>query len=306
LKIKIIHPLITIDILTVVFLLSILFFPTGLMRVILGLPFILFFPGYSLIAALFSHPKSLGTLERWALSSILSIAAVGLIGIGLNFTSSGISELNILCAISGFILVFSTIGLGRQIIQLKSFRLFREYFIHLPSGRRALFTLSATPILLAAVIIAAGFLGYTVFASKDREKYTEFYVLGLYGKAYNYPAEFIMENHRTIRVNYDSGIDSTSGEWGQVSLGIINHEQQQAAYVVKIDVDGENADINLSGDTVTQLKPIELPPGGKWEGIIGFTSRHPGDNQKVEFLLFKDAAALPEESLQLWIKTSGE
>jgi len=49
-------------------------------RIILGLPLVLFLPGYSLIAALFPRKDDLDGIERVALSFGLSIAIVPLIG----------------------------------------------------------------------------------------------------------------------------------------------------------------------------------------------------------------------------------
>ena len=59
-------------------------------RNILGLPLVLFLPGYALIAALFPAKSDLDGIERVALSFGLSIAVVPLIGLGLNYTPWGI------------------------------------------------------------------------------------------------------------------------------------------------------------------------------------------------------------------------
>ncbi len=76
-------------------------------RVILGLPFILFIPGYILIFALFPARKtdrSIDIIERIALSFGLSIAVVPLIGLGLNYTPWGIRLEPILLSIFIFII----------------------------------------------------------------------------------------------------------------------------------------------------------------------------------------------------------
>ena len=57
------------------------------LRIIIGLPFILFIPGYILVFALFPTKKSVDIIERIALSFGLSIAIVPLIGLGLNYKS---------------------------------------------------------------------------------------------------------------------------------------------------------------------------------------------------------------------------
>src|SRR5660397_178940 len=75
-----------------------------ILRTLLGIPFILFMPGYTLIAALFPGKDDLDSIERIALSFGLSIAIVPLIGLGLNFTPFGIRLIPILFSISVFIL----------------------------------------------------------------------------------------------------------------------------------------------------------------------------------------------------------
>jgi uncharacterized membrane protein len=60
------------------------------LRVAAVLPFILFIPGYLLIAALFPGGEDLDWIERIALSFGLSIAVVPLIGLALNYTPWGI------------------------------------------------------------------------------------------------------------------------------------------------------------------------------------------------------------------------
>ncbi len=65
----------------------IILFPSNILRIILGLPFLLFFPGYTLVAALFTRKEGMGSIERVALSFGLSIAVVPLIGLILNYTA---------------------------------------------------------------------------------------------------------------------------------------------------------------------------------------------------------------------------
>ena len=61
-------------------------FTSGGFRIVLSLAFVLFFPGYTLIAALFPAKGRLDGIERVALSFGLSLAVVPLIGLALNFT----------------------------------------------------------------------------------------------------------------------------------------------------------------------------------------------------------------------------
>jgi len=71
-------------------------------KIILGLPLVLFLPGYALIAALFPRKDDLDGIERIALSFGLSIATVPLLGLALNYTPFGIRLSPILIVLSVF------------------------------------------------------------------------------------------------------------------------------------------------------------------------------------------------------------
>ena len=71
-------------------------------RIILGLPLVLFLPGYALIAALFPRKDDLDGIERIALSFGLSIAITPLLGLALNYTPFGIRLTPILIVLSVF------------------------------------------------------------------------------------------------------------------------------------------------------------------------------------------------------------
>ncbi len=89
-------------------------FSSGGLRIVLGLLFVLFFPGYTLLSALFPKRDSLDGIERVALSFGLSIAVVPLIGLILNYTPWGIRLYPILISVTLFILVASGIAWYRQ------------------------------------------------------------------------------------------------------------------------------------------------------------------------------------------------
>ncbi|CAD7776854.1 hypothetical protein FHEFKHOI_02017 [Candidatus Methanoperedenaceae archaeon GB50] len=69
-------------------------------RMLLGLPLVLFLPGYSLIAVLFPRRDDLSVIERIALSFGLSIAVVPLLGLALNYTPLGIRLSPVLITLS--------------------------------------------------------------------------------------------------------------------------------------------------------------------------------------------------------------
>ena len=109
-KIKVLNGLLIIDVLTILLIPITVFIPSGIVRIILGLPFISFFPGYTLVTVLFPKREELSGIEWVALSLVMSIAVVGLIGLGLNYTAWGIRLRPVLYSISAFIIVLSAIA----------------------------------------------------------------------------------------------------------------------------------------------------------------------------------------------------
>jgi len=274
-KIKIKNELLLIDILSLILIAIISLTSLKVIRIIVGLPFILFFPGYTLIAALFPKKTQLDTIERVALSFGLSIAVVPLIGLILNYTPWGIKLYPILVSLTGFIVVMSAVAWIRRFYVLPPERLSININIDFSSfGTQSKLDKALTVILIGAIIAAIGTLIYVISTPKVGEKFTEFYILGEEGKAEGYPKQLVV------------------GEEGYVILGIVNHEYEPVTYTAKVLI-GEEENKSIG--------PITLKHEEKWEKKISFTPTKPGKNIKVRFLLFKDNQPEPYRSLHLWI-----
>ena len=102
---KLKYDLLFIVILNIFLILIIYFLPNLALQIILGLPALLLFPGYTLIRALFPKKGSLHTTETLALSFGLSMLLVAFIGLILNYTSWGI-QLNTILFANVFLLSF--------------------------------------------------------------------------------------------------------------------------------------------------------------------------------------------------------
>lgn len=197
--------LLPINLLVIVLIGVITLFPSSTLQIVLGLPLVIFSPGYVLIAALFPKKDSLDGIERVGLSFVTSLAVVPLLGLLLNYTPWGIRIESVLYSVASFI--FITSGSAwlrrRQLPEQEGFDI--EFRVRVPglSGRgwdRAL-----SILLILSILGVFGTLGYIMANPKAGEKYTEFYVLGLSGEATDYPEELIV------------------WEEGEVIVGIINH-----------------------------------------------------------------------------------
>ena len=132
-----------------------------------------------------------------------------------------------------------------------------------------------TIVLAVAILIALTGIVYAVVTPKPENAFTEFYILGHGGKAEGYPEQ--------IRV----------GEEASLVLVIVNHEYEVVSYRVEVRVDGV---------WNNEVGPIMLAGEQEWEEMVGFTPDKAGDDQKVEFLLYKDGETEPYlKPLQLWV-----
>ena len=275
-RIRLQNELLLINILAILLIIVITFFPSNVLRIILGLPLMLFFPGYALIAALFPKKSALDGIERLALSFGLSIAVVPLIGLVLNYTTWGIRLYPVLISVTLFIIITSVIAWYRRqrLAQAERFIVSFNLGLTIWKGQRSLDRILSI-ILMAAILGAIGTLGYVIATPKVGEKFTEFYVLELEGKATDYPSEMKV------------------GEEGRVIVGIINREHETVSYRMEVRIDGAKNN---------EVGPIVLGDEQKWEEIVSFTPHRAGDNQKVQFLLYKNGESEPcLKPLHLWV-----
>jgi len=266
--------LIFLNLFSVILIVTIIFLPSGALRMILAVPYLVFVPGYTLLAAIFVKEKEINGVERSVLSVGLSFVIVVLAGLFLNYTAWGIRLEPALYFITGFVFLVSVIAWLRRDRLGGS----KRYNVALnlewlnwkkSDGGRAL------SVLLAAGIIGSfGYLGYLAATPGAGEAFSEFYILGESGKTMDYPQE--------LRVGEDS----------LVYLGIVNHENKDISYSIRVFT-GDN-EIASSG-------PVLLTDGQKWEGEVSFTITSPGEEKKLEFMLYKDGEDTAYKNLHLWI-----
>jgi uncharacterized membrane protein len=235
-KIKAQYFLYAINIIVAVLFGIIAFLPNNALRIVLGLPVVLFFPGYTLLAALFPRKESLNDIERFALSFGLSIAVVPLIALVLNYTPWGIRLYPILIALFVFIFIMSVIGWYRNRQLFKEEKVALHLNIRFPSlshlwSRQSLRDKIITVVLSVLVIGAMGTLVYFMHQPRNVEKFTEFYILNDAGDIENYPGTIV------------------AGQSVKVILGVINRENEATTYRITI---------TLGGQSIQQIEPFIL------------------------------------------------
>jgi len=238
-RIRIENELLVINLCSLVLVIIISLANIEALRIALGLPFLLFFPGYTVVAALFPRKSDLGTTERVTLSIGFSVIITPLIGLVLNYVWA-IRLYPILVSLVVFIAAMSAAAWYRRHGVAQEDRL--SVAFNLPfhrDGRHNALDRVVSVILAMVFLGAIVTLGYVVAGPKVGERFTEFYVLG----AESSPTELAV------------------GDKGTAVLGIINREQETMSYRVEVLV---------GGSLLTAVNPIELDHGKKWEGEIGF------------------------------------
>ncbi|MGO9386932.1 MAG: DUF1616 domain-containing protein [Methanobacterium sp.] len=247
-------------------------------RTILGLFLIIFIPGYAFIAALFPKNGDLNKLERLILSFGSSIVITPMLGLILNYTPYGISLESGLLALSSLTVILVFIAYLRRVLTtpVNRFKVDLSGFKSLGTklSRESLTGKISSAILILSILLAISATVYVIFEPKPEvESFTQFYILGSDGMLSDYP------------------INLTSGETGNLTIGIVNHENKQTTYNLVVTSDGivqTNQIITLNNN-----QSVQIP--------FNFTAGQPG-NREMVFNLYKS----PDDNniyrnLHLWL-----
>jgi len=271
-RIKIGDGLIVLNILNLFLIASIFFLPSNILRFILGVPFVLFSPGYTLMAVLFPRRVGMGNIERLTLSFGISIAIVSLIGLLLNYTPWGIRLESIIVSVSSLILVMSFISWLRRRRLFEEERFTVSFNMTLVNRAGGFKSRIINVILILCILSLLGTIGYVITTITSDQEYTEFYLRSEDNEIY------------PMVLN--------EGEEGSVIVGIINNEHEKVSYRVEIEING----INNNQPRIALLEQSE-----KWEQEISFIPEMIGANQSIEFVLYKNEEIEPYlEPLRLW------
>ncbi len=281
------------------------------LRLLFGLPFLLFLPGYALIAALFPEGKpdadsegaGIDGVERVALSIGMSLAAVPLLGVILNFTPWGIRLVPILVVVSLFTVGMVVVGAARRQALPPEERLHVPYREWLETGRKALFSPSsqldgALNVLLAAsMLLALGAVGYAVMFPPQGESFTEFYILSE------------DEDGELVAADYPS--EFTLGESQPVVVGIENHEGESVEYSVVVQLQEvetvDNETRIRENEELDRFSSPTVADGDSWERDHDIQPTMTGEDLRVQYLLYRgEPPSEPSEEnayrdLHLWI-----
>lgn len=298
-------------------------------RIPLGLVMVLFVPGYTLIAALFPRMGDLEGIERTALSFGLSIAVVPLIGLGLNYTPWGIRLTPVVVSLVIFTIAMAAAAYWRRMNLPREERFSIQFSENIGSLKREILAdekgrldRALTLILILAIITSIAALVYVIVTPKQGEKFTEFYILGPGGKAYDYPTTVQAGNNSTLIV------------------GVVNHEYMPVNYTMQISLNNTSIVVDSMNSTMTNgtsmnrtsMRDIEMNHSSRkdaslednslvnviilsmnltlqnnetWDRPVTYILNDTGDLQKLEFLLYReDNFTESYRDLHLWVNVT--
>jgi uncharacterized membrane protein len=310
------------------------------LRVVVGLAFVLFVPGYAFVAALFPEAgeppgaaadghgdgaddpetpaetaagalrdRGIDGIERVALAFGLSIAIVPLLGLVLNFTPFGIRLVPILLAVSGFTAVATAVAAVRRWELPAEERFVVPYREWLAAGKREALEpdtrldAALNVLLVVSVLLAVSSVAYAVAVPPQGEQFTEFYLLTEDGDelvAAGYPETF------------------APGEPESLHVGISNNEYETVEYAVVVQlqrVEGEGNESVVTERAEVDRWAATVEHNETWleEREVVLEDGPTGEELRLTFLLYDgEVPAEPTRenayrSLHLWIEIeSGE
>jgi uncharacterized membrane protein len=258
-----------------------------ILRIIIGLPFILFIPGYMLIFILFpmkNESNSINGLERIGLSFGFSIAIVSLLGLLLNFTPWGIQLISVLLSL---FFVIESLGLiaffrWKTVSPKKRFTISVDISQFKSSSK---IEKILTIFLILSIVLGLSSVVYIIVQPKVGEAFTDFYILPQNENTTNYPQEIYTNTPYNL------------------TIGLINHEYKTMDYYIEVwlieyvianETTPETATVynhtTFLNEIVVTLNHTgitnERNQTKKWESPYTF-SIHKKGYYKLEFLLYK-------------------
>ena len=252
-----------------------------ILRIFLGILFVLLAPGYALQAALFPHYEELDLLARTAFSFGLSIAIIPIVLIVLNSIGLGAGFEPIAVSLCLIILA----GAGVAFLRQRRIPMEEQSSVALQVDLKGWWASQDSfsrwaYAFLAFAFTVAGVSGFLVSQEAPGEPFTEFYLLDSQGLSMDYPREV------------------TAGTQVFCLLAIVNHEGQPNEYRIVAVGGGDQA--------LSASEPIFLMDGETWQGYLTIVLAQPGDGQKVEFFLERIGSPWPYRTLRIWMNVDPE
>jgi uncharacterized membrane protein len=255
---------------------------------VLGLPLLLFAPGYVLVVAL--DPRSAGAgarfddVERTALAFGMSLALLPLLGLALWLAGLGFSPTSVRGGVSLFVVVGIVVALARRLRVPAEER--HGYSLRRAGGRLYETTVGTggldgvlNLLLVLSILIAASGVAYAVAVPTAGEAFTGFAVLTEDGSgeltASEYPTEM------------------TTGEPASLTVTVDNHETSEVQYTVvaelqRVATDGDDVTVREREQLDRTTMAVERDGTGRWNHEV--TPSMTGEDLRLSYYLYRGDA----------------
>ncbi len=278
------------------------------LRVPIGIIFVLFAPGYALVATLFpergeslakaaaletddqseSHgldprfwnapwPTRIDGIERVAYAVGTSLVVVPIITVSLDLTPWGIRLIPFMVAISTFTLITTAVATVRRWTIPPSERFRVPYRSWLATGRTAVFDTRADAalnlLLIASVILAAGSIGYAATVLPQDDEFSTIYLLSEDG-------ELEGDGYPT---------DLEPGTRAEITVGIENREDRTVNYTVAVveqEIDSNGNDTIVAEQRELDRLDVRVNPGKSAEFGYELEPTMAAEDTRVVWLLY--------------------
>ncbi|WP_390284848.1 DUF1616 domain-containing protein [Haloarchaeobius amylolyticus] len=280
------------------------------LRVPIGIVFVLFAPGYALVAAFFPErgergaettafetdarsesnrldprfwnapwPTRIDGIERVAYAVGTSLVVVPLIAVSLDLTPWGIRLVPFMTAVSMFTLITTAVATARRWTVPAAERFRVPYRSWLATGRATLFDTRADAtlnlLLIGAVVLAIGSVGYAATVLPQDDEFSAIYLLSEDG-------EFEADDYPT---------DLEAGENAEVTVGIDNREDRTVNYtvvVVEQDIESNGNDTIVADQLELDRFDVRIAAGESAEFGYELEPTMTGENVRIIWLLYLD------------------
>jgi uncharacterized membrane protein len=255
--------------------------PDGnILRIVFGLPFLLFLPGYSLVSALWVKQSELESLERIGFGLGLSLALVPLIGLGLNYTPGGITLISVVLGLYCLIILLNVIAwFRRRMLSPEERFAIKTGFIMAKVDTVTSTDTVVIVIVIIAIAIGVGLLSF-IAMNPPSEQYSELSILDSNGTTENYPTELDVNESALIIIN------------------VVCHEQEDTDYQVMVTLESQD-----NGNVTLEDSDFSLKNKEEWEYVLNFSVNESG-LYKLNIELFRENGEEAYATNHLWVDVS--
>lgn len=251
------------------------------LRVFLGVPFVLFVPGYALVAALLPRNGPLDGVERIALSFGLSLAITPLLALAIHYSPWDFSVDPVVLGLLASTVLFSAIA-GRRRMSVVPERRFVPELPRVsipPLSNWDGTTRLAVILSVVSLLLLGSTAGVILVQRAGSGGATEFALYNAQGQPGHYQR------------------DLAPGQSATVILAVTNDESKAERYRVVVTAESR---------VVTTIPDIAVAKGATWHHPVAITVPSAGPQIPVIFNLYRQnqpATAHPYRMLRLFVDT---